>query len=61
MKCQTYMYFMRKMAKNMVAQLDAHWTGDQEVVGSIPTRLATFFRRDFLIMKYFLQPLSLFR
>ena len=42
-----------------VAQLDAHPTGDQEVVGLTPTRLATLFRGD-LIMKYFLQSFSSF-
>ena len=38
-----------------VAQLDARLTGDQEVevAGSIPARLAKFFRGD-LTMKYFL-------
>ena len=36
-----------------VAQLDVHLTGGQEVVGSTPAGLATFFCRD-LIMKYFL-------
>ena len=35
-----------------MAQLDARLTGDQEVAGSNPAGLATFFRRD-LIMKYF--------
>ena len=29
-----------------VAQLDARPTGDQEVTGSTPARLVTFFRRD---------------
>ena len=29
-----------------VAQLDAQPTGDQEVAGSTPARLATFFYRD---------------
>ena len=29
----------------LVAQLDARQTGDQEVAGLTPTRLATFFRR----------------
>ena len=29
-----------------VAQLDAHPTGDQEVAGLTPTRLATFFHGD---------------
>ena len=42
-----------------VAQLDVLPTGDQEVAGSIPARLATFFRVD-LIMKYFLQSFSPF-
>ena len=27
-----------------MAQLDAHWTGDKEVVGLTPTESATFFR-----------------
>ena len=43
----------------LVAQLDAHLTGDQEVAGSTPARSATFFRGD-LIMKYFLQSFSPF-
>ena len=30
----------------LVAQLDARQTGDQEVVGSTPTGLATFFHGD---------------
>ena len=30
----------------LVAQLDACLTGDQEVAGSTPPGLATFFRRD---------------
>ena len=42
-----------------MAQLDAHWTGDQEVVGSNPAGLGTFFHGD-LIMKYFLQSVSPF-
>ena len=37
----------------LVAQLDAHLTDDQEIAGSTPARLATFFGGD-LIMKYFL-------
>ena len=37
-----------------VAQLDAHPTGDQEVVGSSPSGSATLFYGD-LIIKYFLQ------
>ena len=41
-----------------VAQLDACPTGDQEVEGSTPTGLATFFCGD-LIMKYFPVILSL--
>ena len=43
-----------------VAQLDAHLTGDQEVVGLIPAWSATFFHGD-LIMKYFLPSFSPFR
>ena len=35
-----------------VAQLDARWTGDEKVAGSIPAELATIFHGD-LIMKYF--------
>ena len=35
-----------------MALLDAHLTGDQEVVGLTPTRSATFFHGD-LIMEYF--------
>ena len=35
-----------------MAQLDAHPTGDQEVVGLTPVGSATFFRDD-LIMKIF--------
>ena len=42
-----------------VAQLDARPTGDQEVVGSIPAKAATFFHED-LIMKYFLRSFSPF-
>ena len=42
-----------------VAQLDARPSGDQEVVGSIPARAATFFHED-LIMKYFLRSFSPF-
>ena len=44
----------------LVAELDAHPTGGQEVVGSTPAGSATFFRGD-LIMKYFLQSFSPFR
>ena len=40
-----------------MAQLDARLTGDQEVAGLIPARLATFFPGD-LIMKYFLWSFS---
>ena len=40
-----------------MAQLDACPTGDQEVAGSTPTGLATFFHGD-LIMKYFLRSFS---
>ena len=29
-----------------MAQLDARWTGDQEVVARLPPRLATFFHGD---------------
>ena len=36
-----------------MAQLDARQTGDQEVEGSNPAGLATFFGAD-MIMKYFL-------
>ena len=42
-----------------MTQLDAHLTGDQEVVGLTPAGSATFFRGD-LIMKYFIRPFSLF-
>ena len=41
------------------SQLDVLSTGDQEVAGSTPTGLATFFYGD-LIMKYFLQSFSPF-
>ena len=44
--------FHRKLSA-LVAQLDSHPTGDQEVVGSTPAGSATFFREE-LIMKYFL-------
>ena len=37
-------YYLTKSAP--VAQLDLHPTGDQEVAGSTPTRLATFFCGD---------------
>ena len=40
-----------------MAQLDVRPTGDKEVVGSTPTRSATFFCGD-LIMKYFLWSFS---
>ena len=40
-----------------VAQLDAHPTGDQDVAGSTPAGLATFFCGD-LIMQYFLRSFS---
>ena len=43
----------------LMAQLDARLTVDQEVVGSTPARLATFFRGD-LIMKYFVRSFSPF-
>ena len=43
-----------------MAQLDARPTGDQEVAGSTPAGLATFFRGN-LIMKYFLRSFSPFR
>ena len=33
-------------APALVAHLDAHQTGDQEVAGSTPTESATFFRGD---------------
>ena len=44
----------------LVAQLNACLTGGQEVAGSTPARLATFFHGD-LIMKYFLRSFSPFR
>ena len=44
----------------LVAELDTHLTGDQEVAGLTPAGLATFFHGD-LIMKYFLQSFSPFR
>ena len=37
----------------LLDQLDVSGTGDQEVAGSTPDGLATFFHGD-LIMKYFL-------
>ena len=37
----------------LVAQLDAHPTGDQDIVGSTLAGLTAFFSGD-LIMKYFL-------
>ena len=43
-----------------MAQLDAHPTDDQEVAGSNPARLATFFHGD-LIMKFFPWSFSPFR
>ena len=43
----------------LMAQLDMHPTDDQEVVGLIPTGLATVFHGD-LIMKYFLRSFSPF-
>ena len=43
----------------LVAQLDVHPTGDQEIANLTLARSATFFRED-LIMKYFLQPFSPF-
>ena len=43
----------------LVAQLDARPTGDQEVAGSTPTGLATFFRED-LIVNYFLRSFTPF-
>ena len=43
-----------------MAQLDACPTGDHEVVGSTPTRSATFFHGD-LIMKYFVWSFFPFR
>ena len=42
-----------------MANLDGHLTGDQEVAGSTPAGLATFFHGD-LIMKYFLRSFSPF-
>ena len=42
-----------------VVQLDARWTGDQEVAGATPTRSATICGD--LIMKYFLHLCSPFR
>ena len=41
----------------LVAQLDAHATGDQEVAGLTPAGSAIFFCGD-LIMKYFLRSFS---
>ena len=43
----------------LLAQLSAHRTGDQEVAGSTPAGLATFFRAD-LIINYFLWSFSPF-
>ena len=43
-----------------VAQLDARPTGDQEVAGLTPARLATFFPGD-LIAEYFVWSFSPFR
>ena len=43
-----------------VAQFIARPIGDQEVAGSTPVGLATFFRGD-LVMKYFLRPFYPFR
>ena len=45
----------------LVAQLDAHATGDQTVAGSIPAGLATNILLWRLIMKYFLRSFSPFR
>ena len=56
---------LKKMVKNLpsklasVAQSDEHQTGDQEVAGSIPMGLTTFFSWR-LIMKYFLWSFSSF-
>ena len=44
----------------LVAQLDAHPTGDQEVAGLTPAGSATFFGGN-LIMRYFLWSVSPFR
>ena len=44
----------------LVAELDAHPTGDPEVVDTTPARSATFFGGD-LIMKYFLWSFSPYR
>ena len=41
-----------------VAQLDARMPSDQEIAGQTPARSATCFHGD-LIMKYFLQSVSL--
>ena len=46
------------MCLTCITQLDACTTGDQEVAGSTPTGLATFFHGN-LIIKYFLQSFSL--
>ena len=54
------MYFCRLCTLVLVAQLDVHLTGDQEVAGSTLAGSATFFRRD-LIVKYFLPSFSPFR
>ena len=53
-------FFTKTFVQASVAQLDARPIGDEEVVGSTPAVLATFFRGD-LIMKYFLRPFSTFR
>ena len=42
-----------------VAQWDAHPTGDQEVMGSIPAEVSNILSRR-LIMKYFLRSFSPF-
>ena len=48
MQNRIYIYVLSYMCyvPASVAQLDAHPTGDQEVAGSTPARLATFFRWD---------------
>ena len=37
-----------------MAQLDAHWTGDQEVGAMTPARLASFFHGDYIMVILFL-------
>ena len=59
-RCRLLIVYSFLLMAGSVAQLDAYLTGDQEVAGSTPAGLATFFHEEF-IMKYFLQSFTPFR